>query len=399
KMSKSKVNVLDPIDIIDGISLDALIEKRTHALLQPKMAKTIEKMTRKEFPNGIASFGTDALRFTFCALASRGRDINFDMGRIDGYRNFCNKIWNAARFVTMNTQEKDLNPEKPLSYSAADEWIRTRLQQTIKNAEEALSQYRFDLLAQTLYEFTWNEYCDWYVEFAKCILYDEQAKPAQLRGTRVALLEVLEILLRLLHPVMPFITEEIWQTVAPLAGKEGKSIMVEHWPQFNIHEMNYDAKVEIEWVKNVITAIRTLRAEIGISPAKRIPVIFGKGDEKDKKRIAKMESYIKTLGKVSQLRFAKHDDSFSATATGIVERLEIHIPLAGVIDKQTEIARLKKEISKLQKEEEKSLKKLDNPNYLQRAPQEVVEKERLSLEKTQNALKKLQSQYASIESL
>ncbi|ACJ19934.1 valine--tRNA ligase [Coxiella burnetii] len=399
KMSKSKGNVIDPIDIIDGISLDALIEKRTHALLQPKMAKTIEKMTRKEFPNGIASFGTDALRFTFCALASRGRDINFDMGRIDGYRNFCNKIWNAARFVTMNTQEKDLNPEKPLSYSAADEWIRTRLQQTIKNAEEALSQYRFDLLAQTLYEFTWNEYCDWYVEFAKCILYDEQAKPAQLRGTRVALLEVLEILLRLLHPVMPFITEEIWQTVAPLAGKEGKSIMVEHWPQFNIHEMNYDAKVEIEWVKNVITAIRTLRAEIGISPAKRIPVIFGKGDEKDKKRIAKMESYIKTLGKVSQLRFAKHDDSFSATATGIVERLEIHIPLAGVIDKQTEIARLKKEISKLQKEEEKSLKKLDNPNYLQRAPQEVVEKERLSLEKTQNALKKLQSQYASIESL
>ncbi|AAO90342.1 valine--tRNA ligase [Coxiella burnetii] len=399
KMSKSKGNVIDPIDIIDGISLDALIEKRTHALLQPKMAKTIEKMTRKEFPNGIASFGTDALRFTFCALASRGRDINFDMGRIDGYRNFCNKIWNAARFVTMNTQEKDLNPEKPLSYSAADEWIRTRLQQTIKNAEEALSQYRFDLLAQTLYEFTWNEYCDWYVEFAKCILYDKQAKPAQLRGTRVALLEVLEILLRLLHPVMPFITEEIWQTVAPLAGKEGKSIMVEHWPQFNIHEMNYDAKVEIEWVKNVITAIRTLRAEIGISPAKRIPVIFGKGDEKDKKRIAKMKSYIKTLGKVSQLRFAKHDDCFSATATGIVERLEIHIPLAGVIDKQTEIARLKKEISKLQKEEEKSLKKLDNPNYLQRAPQEVVEKERLSLEKTQNALKKLQSQYASIESL
>ena len=399
KMSKSKSNIIDPIDIIDGIPLDTLIEKRTHALLQPKMAETIEKMTRKEFPNGILSFGTDALRFTFCALASRGRDINFDMGRIDGYRNFCNKIWNAARFVTMNTQEKDLNPEKPLNYSAADEWIRTRLQQTIKNAEEALSQYRFDLLAQTLYEFTWNEYCDWYVEFAKCILYNEQAKPAELRGTRVALLEVLEILLRLLHPIMPFITEEIWQTVGPLAGKEGKSIMVESWPQFNTYEMNYDVKVEIEWVKNVITAIRTLRAEIGISPAKRIPVIFGKGDEKGKKRIAKMESYIKILGKVSQLRFARPDDSFSATATGIVERFEIYIPLAGVIDKQTEIARLKKEIFKLQKEEEKSLTKLDNPNYLQRAPQEVVEKERLSLEKTQNALKKLQSQYASIESL
>ncbi|MBW5802628.1 valine--tRNA ligase [Coxiella endosymbiont of Ornithodoros amblus] len=399
KMSKSKGNVIDPIDIIDGISLDALIEKRTHALLQPKMAKTIKKMTRKEFPNGIASFGTDALRFTFCALASRGRDINFDMGRIDGYRNFCNKIWNAARFVTINTQEKDLNPEKPLSYSAADEWIRTRLQQTIKNAEEALSQYRFDLLAQTLYEFTWNEYCNWYVEFAKCILYDEQAKPAELRGTRAALLEVLEILLRLLHPIMPFITEEIWQTIAPLAGREGKNIMVESWPQFNTHEMNYDAKVEIEWVKNIITAIRTLRAEIGISPAKRTPVIFGKGDEKDKKQISKMQFYIKTLGKVSQLSFARPDDSFSVTATSIVERLEIHIPLAGVIDKQTEIARLKREISKLQKEEEKSLKKLDNPNYLQRAPQEIVEKERLSLKKTQNALKKLQSQYASIESL
>ena len=396
KMSKSKGNVIDPIDIIDGISLNSLIKKRTHALLQPKMAKIIEKMTRKEFPTGIASFGADALRFTFCASANRGRDINFDMKRIDGYRNFCNKIWNAARFVIMNTEKKDLNPEKSSHYSIADNWIRTRLQQIIKNVEAALSQYRFDLFAQTLYEFTWNEYCDWYVEFAKCILYDERSASSQLRGTRVVLLEVLETLLRLLHPIIPFITTEIWQIIAPLVGKVGKNIMIESWPQLDSSKINYDTKSEIEWLKNAITVIRTLRAETGISPEKRISVIFNKGNEKDKKRIIRMESYIKTLAKVSHLHCVKLNKPFSATAAGIIDQLEIHIPLIDVIDKQTEIARLKKEIIKLQKEEEKALKKLNNPNYLKKAPRGIVENEYLFLEKTRRALKKLQSQCMDI---
>ena len=401
KMSKSKGNVIDPINIIDGISLDALIEKRTHSLLQPKMAKAIEKMTRKEFPSGIAGFGTDALRFTFCSLANLGRDINFDMGRIEGYRNFCNKIWNVARFVIMNTQAKDLNPEKPLIYTVADDWIRTRLQKTIKSVEKAINQYRFDLLAQTLYEFTWNEYCDWYVEFAKCILYDKQKNPTQLRSTRVTLFEVLETLLRMLHPIMPFITEEIWQIIAPLARKESKSIMMESWPQFNASEINDKANTEIEWLKKLIITIRTLRDEINISPAKKILVIFdtGESDGKYKKQIIKTRLYIKTLAKVSKLRFARDDESFSATATRIIGQLKIHIPLAGLIDKQTEITRLKKEIKNFQKEEERLLKKLNNPNYLQKAPEKVVEKEHCLLERTQTALKKLRSHYTNIESL
>ena len=400
KMSKSKGNIIDPIDIIDGISLNSLIKKRTHTLLQPKMEKIIEKITRREFPTGIINFGADALRFTFCMSASRGRDIHFDMKRIHSYRNFCNKIWNAARFVIINTEGKDLDPKKPLHYSIADHWIQTRLQQIIKSVEETLNQYHFDLFAQILYEFTWNEYCDWYVEFAKCVLYDKGSKPSQLHGTRVTLLEVLETLLRLLHPIIPFITAEIWQIVAPLVGKESKNIMIESWPQLDTKKIYYDIQPDIEWLKNIITAIRTLRAEIGVSPKKRVPIIFGKSNEKDKKRIIKTESYIKKLAKVSHLHFTTRlDEPFSATAVSIVDQLEIHIPLTDLIDKQTEIIRLKKGIIKLQKEEEKSLKKLDNLNYLKKAPREIVEKERIFLEKTQEALKKLKLQYTNVENL
>ena len=399
KMSKSKGNVIDPIDLIDGISLDALIEKRTRSLLHPKMAKVIKKMTREEFPNGVPSFGTDALRFTFCALAGTGRDINFNMGRIEGYRNFCNKIWNAARFVLMNTEGKDLNHEKPLAFNIADHWIRTRLQKTIKKVEKSLAQYRFDLLAQTLYEFTWHEYCDWYLEFAKCKLYNETANPAQLRGTRVTLLQILEILLRLLHPIMPFITEEIWHTVAPLLGHNGNSIVAEGYPKFDKAKIDFDAENEVECLKRLIIAIRTLRAEIGISPAQQVPVILKKGDEKDKKRLMETESYVKVLAKVNHLRWAKSDESLSDTATDMINHLEVHIPISGLIDKQTELTRLMKEITKLQKEEEKSLQKLNNLNYVEKARKKIVEKERLFLETTQNTLKKLQSQYEKIEDL
>lgn len=399
KMSKSKGNVIDPIDIIDGISLEELIKKRTRALLQPKMAKSIEKLTRKEFPQGIASYGTDALRFTFCALASTGRDINFDMGRIEGYRNFCNKIWNAARFVIINTEGKDLNPEKPLTYNIVDRWIRSRLQQAIKEAKKALDHYRFDFLAQILYEFIWNEYCDWYIEFAKCLLYNENTKPSQQRGTRITLLEILESLLRLLHPLMPFITEEIWHTVAPLVDKNGNSIMIEPYPEFNKSELDKEANAEIEWLKNIITAIRTLRAEMNISPAKTITLIFNKGEDNDKKRLRETEQYVKSLGKIAQWRWADTNEPLPLSATDIMGNLEIHIPLAGLILKDIELARLKKEITKLQREQENCLKKLDNPNYIIKSPKEIVEKERLLLETTQKTLKKLQLRYAKIENL
>ena len=399
KMSKSKGNVIDPIDIIDGISLQELIKKRTRALLQPKIAKSIEKLTCKEFPKGIASYGTDALRFTFCALANTGRDINFDMNRIEGYRNFCNKIWNAARFVVMNTEKKDLSSEKPLTYNIVDHWIRSCLQQTVTEARRALTHYRFDLLAQTLYEFVWNEYCDWYLEFAKCILYNGHAKPSQQRGTRITLLEILETLLRLLHPLIPFITEEIWHTVAPLVEKNGNSIMIEPYPEFDKSELDNEASAKIEWLKNVITVIRTLRAEMNISPAKTITVIFSKGEENDKRRLQETEQYIKSLGKITKWRWADNDESIPLSATDIIGNLEIHLPLAALIQKETELARLEKEVTKLQREKENSLKKLNNSNYLKKAPKEIVEKERLLLEKKQKTLRKLQLQYAKIENL
>ncbi|MFW0039212.1 MAG: valine--tRNA ligase [Coxiella endosymbiont of Dermacentor silvarum] len=399
KMSKSKGNVIDPIHVIDGISLEELIKKRTHALLQPKMTKAIEKLTRKEFPQGIASYGTDALRFTFCALASTGRDINFDMSRIKGYRNFCNKIWNAARFVIMNTKGKDINPEKPLTYSIADRWIQSRLQRTVKEARKALDRYRFDLLAQILYEFVWSEYCDWYTEFVKCVFYNKHTKPSQQRGTRITLLEILETLLRLLHPIMPFITEEIWHMVAPLVEKNGNSIMIEPYPEFNKFELDSKVNSEIERLKNIITAIRTLRAEIDISPAKTIIVIFSKGKENDKKHLRENERYIKSLGKISQWRWADADELLPLSATNIVGNLEIHIPLSGLIHKKTELARLKKEINKLERKEENSLKKLDNPNYIEKAPKEIVEREYLLLEAIQKTLRKLRLQYSKIENL
>ena len=399
KMSKSKGNVIDPINIIDGVSLEELIEKRTHTLLQPNMTKSIEKLTRKEFPQGITGYGTDALRFTFCALASTGRDINFDMGRITGYRNFCNKIWNAARFVMMHTEVKDLNFEQPLTYNIVDRWIRSRLQQAVREARQALDHYRFDLFAQILYELIWNEYCDWYVEFAKCVFYNKYTQPSQKRSTWITLLEVLETLLRLLHPLMPFITEEIWHIVAPLIEKNGNSIMIKPYPEFNESEFDNEVNEEIEWLKNIITAIRTLRAEMNISPTKTITVIFSKGEESDKKRLRETEQYIKLLGKITQWRWVYTNELLPLSATDIVGNLEIHLPLSGLIYKETELSRLKKKIVKLERKKENSLKKLDNPNYAKKAPKEIVEKEYIFLEKIQKTLKKLQLQYGKIKNL
>ncbi|OGO91449.1 MAG: valine--tRNA ligase [Coxiella sp. RIFCSPHIGHO2_12_FULL_42_15] len=399
KMSKTKGNVLDPIDIIDGIDLKTLIEKRTSGLMQPQLANAIEKMTAQEFPEGIAEHGTDALRFTFCALATNGRDINFDLGRVEGYRHFCNKLWNAARYAMMNTQGHDMNDHKALQFSTADRWIRSHLQNIIEQTHQYFEQYRFDLLAQMLYEFTWNEYCDWYLEFAKCDLTRHETGAATLRGTRLTILEVLEKLLRLLHPLMPFITEEIWQKVAPLVDQSGVSIMVASFPQFQSDQIDKTANKSIAWLKKIIIAIRTIRAEMNINPGKRIPVIFNKGSKKEHEQIASFDYYIKTLAKVSDIGWAKPDENLQATATCLIGTLEIHIPLTDLIDKNAELSRLNKEIEKLEKEFEKSSQKLNNANYINKAPEEIVSKEKKRLEQTKLTLKKLREQYINIEKL
>ncbi|HSW69956.1 MAG TPA: valine--tRNA ligase [Gammaproteobacteria bacterium] len=396
KMSKSKGNVLDPLDLIDGISLEKLLQKRTYGLMQPGMAKKIEKNTRDEFPEGIAAFGTDALRFTFCALASYGREIRFDLSRLEGYRNFCNKLWNAARYVMMNTEGKEINEGE---LSLPDKWILSRLQTTIQLAHDALAQYRFDLFAQTLYEFTWNEFCDWYLELSKPILMSNESTDGQLRGTRWTLVTVLENLLRLLHPVMPFITEEIWQRIAPLANILTKTIMFEPYPQFDKTLKNDAIEAELEWLKNIVVAIRTLRSEMNISPAKQLRVLLNKGTKEDKNRFEKYQRLISTLAKLENADWVSLNDALPESATALVGELEILIPMAGLINKAEESERLSREISKLTKEIERAESKLQNPNFVDRAPGEIVEKERLKLADVKGTLHKLEQQLEKIAAL
>lgn len=398
KMSKSKGNVLDPIDLIDGIDLESLVKKRCTGLMQPQMENAIEKNTRKEFPDGINAHGTDALRFTFCALASTGRDINFDMGRIEGYRNFCNKIWNAARFVLMHTEKKTLTGTD-INYSLADQWIQSQLQKTIQRVNDAFNQFRFDLVANALYEFTWNEYCDWYLEFAKCLLLDENTSDAQRLGTRQTLLNVLETVLRLMHPLMPFITEEIWQRVAPLLERTGDTIMLQPYPAFDISQLNEQAFDEIEGLKEIITAIRTMRGEMNVSPAKSIDIVLAKGNKKDRQLIDDCEYYLHRLARVNTIRWLTEGKAPPVAATSIVNTLEIYIPLTGLIDKEAELKRLEKEMEKLNKEILKSSHKLDNPSYVEKAPAAVVEQERERLKGTEHTLKKLQANFERIRSL
>lgn len=391
KMSKSKGNVLDPIDLVDGIDLDSLVKKRTSGLLNPKMAKQIENNTRKEFPKGIAAFGTDALRFTFCALASTGRDIRFDLGRLEGYRNFCNKLWNAARYVLMNVENRDtgLNVHDAIEYSLADHWIQARLQATIATAIQHLNEYRFDLLAQSLYEFVWNEYCDWYLELAKPILTNPDSSAALQRGTRQTLVQVLETLLRLLHPLMPFITEEIWQLIAPLAGKQGPSLMLQTYPQVDTTYQHDNAIADITWLQQLIIAVRTLRAEMNISPAKTIPLLINKASAADKLRLQQMLHYLLSLAKIDTVTWLTPENPKQACATALAGGIELLIPMADFIDTKAELQRLDKELAKLKEEHDRCQTRLDNTNYVNRAPAEVVAKEQARLVELNDAIEKL----------
>ena len=401
KMSKSKGNVIDPIDLIDGIELEQLILKRTSGMMQPQLATKIEKSTRRQFPDGIESYGTDALRFTYYSLASTGRDIKFDIGRIEGYRNFCNKIWNAARYVLMNCEDEDCGTQNDstVELSLADRWIISKLQETTAEVTRAVANYRFDMASQALYEFIWNEYCDWYLELSKSVLWDDDASSEAKRGTRQTLIRVLEIWLRLLHPMMPFITEEIWQSVGPLAGKSGPTIMLQPYPQPNEHDKDLRANEDIEWLKVVIEGVRNIRGEMNIPPGKELSVLLRKGDKNDRLRLSKNSQYLRKLAKISHIDWLAADDAVPLAATALAGELEILVPMAGLIDKDAEINRLNREIGKLESDQTRLQGKLGNAAFVDKAPAAVVAKEKDKMHTQRQALETLREQLQRIRGI
>jgi len=399
KMSKSKGNVLDPIDLIDGIELDALLEKRTTGMMQPHLKEKITKQTKKEFPDGIPAFGTDALRFTMTALASTGRDINFDLGRTEGYRNFCNKLWNAARYVLMNTEGEDCGVgSDKVELSVADRWILSRLQQTIQSVEKSIREYRFDRVAQAIYEFTWDEYCDWYLELSKPVLMGNDSSKEAKRGTRQTLVRVLESLLRIAHPIMPFITEEIWQKVGPLAGINGKTIMRQAYPAYDENLFDQEAIDELEWIKHFIIGIRQIRSGMDIKPSQVLPVLIQNGSSLDKQRLDRNDTFIQSLAKTESITWLDSDDA-PESATALVGEMKVLVPMAGLIDKDAELARLNKEIDKLQNDIKRTEGKLGNSKFVDKAPEAVVQKERDKLADFKSALDNLSEQKGKIEKL
>ncbi len=400
KMSKSKGNVLDPIDLIDGIDLEKLVAQRTSNMMQPELAAKIEKKTRKEFPEGIPAFGTDALRYTFYSLASTGRDINFDMGRIEGYRNFCNKIWNAARYVFMQVEEqKPRAPTDKTDYSQVDLWIHSRFQDTLKKVEDAVAVYRFDLVAQAIYDFFWNEYCDWYLELSKPVLWDDNATNAQKNATRHTLLDILEQSLRLLHPFMPYITEEIWQKAAPLLGIKDDTIMLQPYPQQDAGSINTVVDIEVEWLKGVIIAVRNIRGEMNISPARDIPVLLTKGGERDRQFLGNNAQFLVKLAKLESVSWLDDPGTAPPASMQVVGELEVLVPLAGLIDVAAELGRLAKERDKLEKEIARLAGKLGNAKFVENAPTDVVAKEREKLSNAESTLNQLQDQVDKLEQL
>jgi len=400
KMSKSKGNVLDPIDLIDGIDLETLVSQRTSNMMQPELAQKIDQKTRKEFPDGISAFGTDALRYTFYSLATTGRDINFDMGRIEGYRNFCNKIWNAARYVFMQVEEQAVSePVNTSDYSQADAWILSRLQQTLKKVEDNIEDYRFDLVSQAIYDFFWNEYCDWYLELSKPVLWDENASDGQKNATRYTLLNVLEQSLRMLHPLMPFITEEIWQKAAPLLGIKGDTIMLQPYPAADTSGIDTAVDREIEWLKGVIIGIRNIRGEMNISPAKNINVLLTRGDDEDKQFLTANTQYLVKLAKLESVAWLDDPDSAPPASMQVVGDMEVLVPLAGLIDVDAELGRLDKEQEKLGKEIARLNGKLGNARFIENAPADVVAGEREKLSNAENTLAQLTEQINKLQQL
>ena len=400
KMSKAKGNVLDPLDIVDGITLDELLEKRTSGMMQPKLAEKIAKQTRAEFPEGIASYGTDALRFTFCSLATTGRDVKFDMGRVEGYRNFCNKLWNATNFVLENTEGKDCGAGgEAVELSAVDRWIISALQRCEQDVTRHLDAFRFDLATQALYEFVWDEYCAWYLELVKPVLWDETASAERQRGTRRTLVRVLEVILRLAHPFMPFITEEIWQRIKALAGKDGATLMLQPWPVAAEERIDAAAEADIEWVKQLMLGVRQIRGEMKISMAKRIDIIVANANDADLRRLADFEPLLNKLAKFESVRVLGAGEEAPMSATALVGEMQVLVPMAGLNDKDAELARLDKEITRLQGEVQRVGGKLANEGFVAKAPAEVLDKERAKLAEAEQALSKLVEQRGKIAAL
>ena len=350
-MSKSKGNVLDPRDLIDGVDLDTLLAKRTTGLMQDHLKPKIEAATRKQFPEGIKDYGTDALRFTFASLATTGRDIRFDLGRIEGYKNFCNKLWNAARYVLLNTEE--LN-DGEVEFSAADRWIQSRFDKTVEDVHAAFAGYRLDLASQAMYEFTWHEFCDWYLELSKPVLQSDASSDAQKRGTRRTLITTLERLLRLIHPLMPFITEEIWQEVGPRAGISGKTIMLQPYPESSAAERDPEAEAEIAWVMRFILGVRQIRGEMDIPPGKPLPVLMQDASDVDAARAKTHAALLTRVGRVESVRILNAAEDAPNSATALMDDMRLLVPMAGLIDVDAERQRLAKLKTKVDAELQKA---------------------------------------------
>lgn len=396
KMSKSKGNVIDPIDVIDGIELAQLLEKRTSNMMQPHLAKMIAEQTKQEFPEGIPACGTDALRFTFVSLATMGRDVVFDIQRVEGYRNFCNKLWNAARFVLMQTDNQAI--ERPTAaLSGANAWIYAMLNQTITTVREAFENYRFDFAAQAIYEFIWNQYCDWYLELTKPILGKDNANEAEKAHTRFVLLDVLEQVLRLAHPLMPFITEEIWQQIAPTLGITGKTIILESYPEAQ-KDVNYQAAIEeIEWVQAMLLGVRKIRADMNIAPGKPLALLLKDVSAKEKAYLQAQSHCLQTLGRLQSIDVVENDPQDAATF--VVGNVQVFIPLVGLIDVQAEIERLDKEISKLEQNIARLSGQLNNEKFVAKAPEQLVAQTRAQLKQDEESVQVLKTQREKMQQM
>nr|WP_144918328.1 valine--tRNA ligase [Moraxella osloensis] len=410
KMSKSKGNVLDPIDLIDGIDLETLVAKRTTGLMNPKDAQKIEKATRKEFADGIPAFGTDALRFTFTSLASTGRDINFDLKRIEGNRNFCNKIWNATRFVLMNCVDKEgnaLNIDKTANtalWELPEQWIMSRLNSTVKAIHEHMSQYRFDLVSQDIYEFIWNEYCDWYVELAKSSLNDESVSAERKAQIRYVLLNCLEVAMRFTHPIMPYITESIWQTIAPIIDKKATdSIMTAAFPTADDSLISLQTEHDMTWLQALIGAIRNIRGEMKLGNAVRLPVLLDNISDEETARLSRIENQFKSLAKVDTLTIVNAGDgadkALPLSSSSMVGQLKVLVPMKGLIDPTAELNRLAKAQEKLIKQAESLRSKLSNESFVSKAPANVVESEKAKLAEMDSQLAEMNKQIEQLKAI
>jgi len=400
KFSKSKGNTLDPLDFIDGIDFESLVKKRTTGLMQPHLAERIERATRQEFPDGISAYGTDALRFTFASLATQGRDVRFDLGRVEGYRNFCNKLWNATRFVLMNVEGKNCGANgESFELGSAEHWIVSLMQQTEQEVADAFKEYRLDRVAQATYSFVWDEYCSWYLEISKIVLNDDSIDESRKIGVRKTLLGILEASLRLLHPVMPFITEEIWTKVSPLAGKTGHTIMLQPYPISQPDRVNQDAMREIEWLKSIVTGVRNIRGEMNIEPAKRLPVLVQGHSEQDKVYLSNNESILLALVRLESFTPLSDQDEAPESAAALAGSMKLLIPLGSAIDKDAELKRLSKEHGKHQADFDRAEAKLKNPKFVDRAPADIVAKEKQRLSELTETLSKLKDQIEAVEQL